>query len=652
MHKNAEVRRQAIIDLRKRETNAINITPILIKSLWDDDWRVRKTAVEILLDIRGEAVTKELINTLYCEENANARNSAIEVLIALGHESIDYLIEAYKNANPDVKKFIIDIIGSMADLKALPLLLKALEDKDENVRAAAVEHLGNIRNNASVVKALIAILKKADVWVAYPAAEALGRIGDAKAVSALISVLSQKALRKPVIWALGQIAEVSSLATVVYYLKDKSKTVREETIKAVERFFQKGISEETIIENVKRAYGNEIVQILLPHTQSDKKDVRTSAILLLGLLKDKTAIAPLLEMSVEEDLQESIVKALVFIGKSMPESLVPFFDVSDSYQRRIVCEVVGRVNAAIFFKPLVACIKDEDGHVRAKAVIALSNLDNPKAVKYIRPLLLDEYEDVQESAIKGLARLKKWIDLEEIIMGLSDKNHAMRMNSAILLGFLREQGSVEALGVALKDSDARVRVAVAEALGVIGGPGAIEYLLLALSDEFSKVRRIAAIALGRMRVDEGVEPLILLLRDSDIWVRAGAARGLGEIGNKKAAEPLIKQLSDESGFVRTTVIEALCRFKEEKVKNVLLQLLSDKDPEIRSTAVESLASFDGIAQDIIPLLKDRVWAVRKKVVDVLGSFFRDESLAYLKEIANTDDDSQVRETAARYAEGY
>lgn len=647
-HKDTEIRRQALKDLRKQENDLFTVVPILIKSLEDESWRVRKTAIEILADIRGETVIKELINTLYREDNANARNSAIEALVVLGSEATDYLIKTFKSSSGDVRKFIIDILGSTGDLDALPLLLKALEDKEENVRTSAVEHLGNIQKNESVVNALIAILKSGDVWVAYHAADALGRIGDEKAVDALISVLPQKALRKPVINALGQIADARSLTSIVPFLKDESKTIREETVNAIKRFFQKGISEKTIVERIKSTFGNEAANILLPHIQSNKKEVRAAAILLMGLFKDKKAVAPLLEMSAEEELYESIIKALVFIGKSKPELLIPFFSVGDPYQRRVICEVAGRIGAIVFFKPLIGCLKDEDGHVRGKAAIALSNLNNPEAIKYIKPLLLDEHENIQEEAIKSLSKFKKWLNLNEIIMGLSDKNPTLRRNSAMLLGFLGERSSLEALGRALKDSSISVRRVVVEALGAVDGTNAVKFLLLALTDESPEVRRIAAIAIGRMRAKEGIESLVLLLLDSDVQVRAAAAKGLGNIRNKKAIEPLMRLLSDESGFVKTAVIEALRNFKDRRVKNALLQLLNERDAEIRSVAIESLASFDGIAQDIIPLLKDKEWFVRKKAVDVLGKFFKDESHVYLTEVANTDKDFQVREAAERY----
>ncbi len=647
-HTDAEVRRQALKDLGKHEHDLSVVIPFTVKKLEDGDWRVRKTAIEILLEIKGKTVIDALIGALYREDNANARNSAIDALVSLGSEATNQLIEAYKNAGTDVRKFIIDIFGNTGDLKGVPLLLKALEDRNENIRASAVEHLGNIRGNVSVINALTEVLKNEDIWLAYPAANALGRIADARAVDALVSVLPLKALREPVIRSLGQIADVRSLSSIAPFLKDKSKTIREESVRAIGQFFLKGIPGEKIVDGMKGVLGNKARDILLPHTKSNERGLKVAALLLLGLFKDRNAIAPLLEMSIEEDLQEPVIRNLAFIGKATPRSLVRFFSVNDAYQRRVICEVAGRVRADVFFKHLVVRLKDEDGHVRGKAAIALSHLNNPKAVAYIKPLLLDEYENIQEEAVNALSKLKKWLNIDEVIRGLSDKNITLKRNSALLLGLLREQSSIAALGTALRDSNLKVRKAVVEALGAVDGPTALKYLIQALTDESSEVRLIAAIAIGRTCLEEATEPLIILLLDADVRVRAAAAEGLGKIGNKKAIEPLLQLLSDESGFVKAAVIEALGNFKDKKVKNALLQLLNDRDAEIRSAAVESLANFDGVAHDIIQLLKDKEWSVRKKAVDVLGKFFKDESYAYLKELASTDKDFQVREAAVRH----
>ena len=648
-HKDPEVRRQALKDLQRQEKDPLVNVPILIRSLEDESWRVRKTAVEILLDIGGETVIRELLHTLY-KGNANARNSAIEALIELGHIATDYLINEFKDANIDVKKFIIDIIGSTRDLKAFPLLLKTLEDEDKNIKAAVVEHLSNIKKNSAVVDALIALLKSADTWVAYHVINALGKIGDARAVNALISALSRKDLRKSAITALGQIADISSISVIVPFLKNESETVREEALKAVAQFFQKGTSEGIIVENLKNAFGDEARNILLPHLQSGKREVSAAAALILGLLGDKSAITPLVEMSASEEINEPFIRALVFIGKLMPEALIPYFKADDPYQRRLVCKIAGRIGNEIFFDPLAESLKDRDGHVRGNAAVALSSLNNPKAVEYIKSVILDgyEYENIQEEAITALSRLKKWLNLDEIISWLSDKSSAVRRNAALLLGLLRDNNSVDALGAALKDSDTRVAKAAVDALGAISNSNALNFLFTALKHESPEIRRISVIAIGKMHAKEAEEALIPLLIDTNEWVRAAAVEAVGKTGSEKAAEALTQLLSDESGLVRIAVIEALGNFKEEKVKKILLPLLNDRDPEIRSASVESLAAFEGIVQDIVPLLKDNEWSVRKKVVDVLGKFFRDEGFAYLRETADMDEDSMVREAAEEY----
>ena len=645
-HKDPEVRIQALKDLQSRSEKPY-IVSALITCLGDENWRVRKTAIEMLLDMRGENIIEQLINTLY-QENANARNSSIEALIELGPEATDYLIKEFKHANTDVRKFIIDILGRTGELKAFPLLVEALEDSDENVKTAVVEHLSSMPKNISVINTLIAILKSENVWVAYHAAAALGRIGDVRAVDALVSELPRKELRKPVINALGKITEAGWISSVVPFLEDESKAVREEAVKALAEIVHGGISTEILVKNLKNTFGERASELLMPHTQSNFKEVSISAQLLIGLTMEKSILPSLLELSVEEEYSQSVIRVLTFMGKLAPESLLPFFKADQPYHRRVICEVAGKVKSDVFFKPLVGCLKDEDGHVRGKAAVALSYINKPEAIKYIKPLLLDEYENIQEETIKSLSKFGKNLNVDEIIKGLLDKSATLRKNSVKLLGLLGEQGSIEAVGVVLKDSDVRVRKAAVEALSSIGGPRAVKLLLHALTDETAEICRIAALKIGKLHAEEGVEPLIVLLRDRDVWIRTAAAEALGNIGNKKAVDPLIQMLSDESELVKTSVIEALGNFKEEKVKKALLQLLHDKDSEIRSTAVESLIFFDGIMEDIVPLLKDGEWIVRKKVVDVLGTFFKEKSYAYLKEVAETDNDPQVKDAAEGY----
>ncbi|GAB4536250.1 MAG: HEAT repeat domain-containing protein [Thermodesulfovibrionia bacterium] len=642
-----EVRREAIYSLMGIEDTSVSI-PLFIKAFEDGDWRVRKSAIEGMLMIRGEDVVRSLIDALY-SENANQRNSAIEALIALGTEATDYLIKAFETDNHDVRKFVIDIFGVTADIRAMPVFLKAIHDVDENIQAAAVEHLGNLKSPL-VVDTLLSVLEGDNIWLSFHAIEALGKIGDERVVDKLVSLLPERPLRKSLIKALGQIGRPDSLPSIIPYIKDESRSVREQTVLSIMKYYQRSTNEGLIIKSIMDILGDDAKAILSPYAQSEKRELSKSAILLLALLKDNHAIAHLLEMSadIEEEDRETFTKALEFIGITSPDLLLPYFDSDNAYQKRVLCEIAARTGRPIFFEPLVRLLKDEDGHVRGGAAVALSKLKDVGAVTHIIPLLLDEYENVQQEAIFALSELRDGLNIDDVIRWLSDENPVLRKNSALLIKRLKDKKSLEHLAIVIKDSVEDVRISAVEAIGEINGEESIRYLLIALTDESVEVRRASALALGRIPSERVVEPLILLLSDHDIWVKESAIRSLALRKDKRAVLPLIDLLNDDSGIIRLAAIESLGEFRGDEVRDALIRLLDDPDPEVRSAVVEALSGHDDILDDIRPLLNDKDWSVRKRVVDVIGRRFRDKNMELLNEIALTDSDPEVRETAKRY----
>src|SRR4030066_1328382 len=152
-----EGRREVIENLRSRSGNSYIIN-LLLSAMEDMSWRVRNTAADILLDEHPvETYIGGLIRLLYREDNAGARNSAIEALVKLNKKATPFLIEAFNTSNRDVRKFIIDILGGFKDSRSLPLMLNALKDDDENVRATAIEHIGKV-GESSVFVLLFVIL--------------------------------------------------------------------------------------------------------------------------------------------------------------------------------------------------------------------------------------------------------------------------------------------------------------------------------------------------------------------------------------------------------------------------------------------------------------------------------------------------------------
>lgn len=636
---NIEVRRQAVERMNGMKDRSC--IPLLMTAMKDISWRVRKTAVDILFqDYPTDEYIHGLIQLLYIEDNAGARNSAIEALIRLGRRATVYLIEAFKTPNKDVRKFIIDVLGELMDNRSLELMLEAIRDEDENVSATAVEHLGKA-GEPSVVDALIDILDSGDLWTAYPAANALGRIGNKKAVPHLLLALKKKPLREPVLKALALLAEPSTLENIIALLEDSSKNIQEQVLKTIEKMYHNGVAAGFITGELRRLLGDKTIELLLNFAWSNKREVRISAILLLGLMKDEAAYGPLLDISHEEEFAEDVKKALVFIGSENPESLLKLFQTDNSHQLRFICDVAGEIASPVYYDVLEDLLKNDDGHVRAIAARSISTLGNRRAKEKLIKLLTDPYEDVQETAVNALNNLKDTLNTGELLDMLKSENHFLRRNIARLLGKIKAEAAVTALGFALKDEKIMVRKEVVEALSSIGTPEAVRYLTYALTDEDPDIRISVTLSLGAIGGEGILDLLIILAADSDNFVRVSAAKALGMLRDRGAVKTLISLLSDRSGFVVSTAIEALKALGGDAARGAILNMLSSEDEEIKRTAITALEGFEDVEDRLIPFLKDPDWASRIAAIRVLGRSSQGRVRKEIESLLDSEEDPTV-----------
>ncbi|NWF76381.1 MAG: HEAT repeat domain-containing protein [Nitrospirae bacterium] len=635
-----EIRREALETLKgKSGEEYVNL---LLMAMEDTSWRVRNTAIDILLEYYPvESYIHGLIQLLYQEHNAGARNSAIEVLIRLNKKVTPYLIEAFNTPNRDVRKFIIDILGGFKDTRSIPLMLSALKDDDENVRATAIEHIGKIRES-SVINALIEIIESDDIWTSYPATDALGRIGDRKAIPALRKALEKKTLRAPAIKSLSLIADNTTLQDIIPYLKDNVKTVQEEVLLGIVRYYHKGVSEDFITGEIRRIIGENAIDYIIPHTKSNKYEVKASAILLLGLMKDNRAYNALLEISQEENFVDDVKRAFVFIGKESPESLLKLFETDNIYQKRIMCEIASCIASPVYYPILEELLKNEDGHIRSIAATGLSKIGDPKAMEPIKKLLNDPYEDVQEAAVEALSRFRTWLSVIDYINLLRDRNPTLRKNAALILGKIDAKEAIPALEFALKDSDVRVRKACVEAFSLLKTKDSVKSLILALTDEDPQIRISSALNLGSIGGEGILEALSFLISDPVDAIRVAVSKAFGMLADKRAVQNLIKLLSDKNGFVVTTTIESLSKIGGNEAKLALLKMIESPDKEIKRTAIKALASFEGIEEKLFPFLKDHDWATRMAAVEVLGQSGKDYIRKELEKILDAEEDPIVK----------
>ncbi len=639
-----ELRRQAVIDLRslKDKVPAEDAVRLLLRAMQDPNWRVRKTAIEMLsADYPPESYLKGLLNLLQMEGNAGARSGAMEAFVRLGKGATGFLMREFETPDADTRKFIIDILGQINDRKALPLLLGALNDRDENVRAAAVEYLGCLRE-ATVVERLIEIMRSGDLWTAYPAVEALGKIGDPAAVPALEECLAKGPLKEVALRALAEIGDTRSIDTIVPLVEDRSKSVQHEALVAISTMYHGGVSEEAIIAGLRKHLGERAVSVLLNHAWSSRHDVRVAAILFLGMLRDLSALEPLMELSQEEEYRDDVKRALVFIGREQPEALMPLFKMRGDYHARVISSVAAEIAVKDYFEPLIDMLAGEDGHVRSNAMYGLMRIGDERAITPILGMLTDPYVDVQEMAVECLARFHDWLDLDGLARMLHDPDPVRRKNVAALLGKLGRPSMAEDLSFAMQDENAHVRRAAINAMANIPSPKTVEYLMAAITDEDTDNRISAILGLGAIAGEQAVEPLLLVFGDDDDMLKVYAIKALGMIGSPKAMPDLIKQFDNPNGFVVSAAIEAVSKIGGAVAVDALRRLLPSRDDEIRRTAIRALGGFIDTEELIYPFLEDSDWATRAAAVESLAPKGDGEVLRRLERSLEREEDSVVR----------
>src|SRR5262249_28121413 len=115
--------------------------------------------------------------------------------------------------NKDVRIAAVRAIGRLGDARAVPALVRLLRDPLDDVRVVAAEALGNLRARQAVPD-LVPLLYKGSDEFRVKGAYALGNIRDHQAVRELVKALANETLRPPAREALTAVGEAAVLPLV------------------------------------------------------------------------------------------------------------------------------------------------------------------------------------------------------------------------------------------------------------------------------------------------------------------------------------------------------------------------------------------------------------------------------------------------------
>lgn len=228
-----EVRIFAAKELIK--TKDPSVTDLLINAISDKEEEVRIEVVQALGEIGDERALKSLITTLD-DESLIVREKAAKSLGKLGkREAGEALISALSN-NTDLSIVcsVIEALGQVGDTRAVDPLLSFLKHKESKIRECTAAALGKILDSRAV-ESLVAALSDEQERVRWYAADSLGKIGDPICVESLIKLLSDTSarVRESAVTALGQIGNQPAIESLIKALQDVDKRVAEQAAESL-----------------------------------------------------------------------------------------------------------------------------------------------------------------------------------------------------------------------------------------------------------------------------------------------------------------------------------------------------------------------------------------------------------------------------------
>jgi HEAT repeat protein len=186
----------------------------LLYLVGDVDHGCKQKAMDTVLSMGLRANYETLEKALRNDDDADLRNSAMEVLVRFGKQAVPKLLMLLRDENEEVRNFSAVMLGDIASREAVGPLIEALRDSDANVSHAAAEALGKIGDRSALLPLLE--LCSGNFWLQYPAVVAMGEMRDNRAVPRLLQLLDDEMLKEPVIEALGKIGDPRAL----YYLAE------------------------------------------------------------------------------------------------------------------------------------------------------------------------------------------------------------------------------------------------------------------------------------------------------------------------------------------------------------------------------------------------------------------------------------------------
>jgi HEAT repeat protein len=476
-------------------------------------------------------------------------------------------------------------------------------------RAFAAELLGRV-GNARAVPALLETVEATrteDADVREIALRALARIADPRAVGPLL-----EALRSAEAWLAPRIADI---------LARHGELVIDPLIDFLQR--PDGHPARPWAANVLGELRAQRAFPALTRCLDDPDDdVRAKSASALGRLADPRALGYLLDHLLSDPapfVRSRIAAALGrFDDPVVTDRLIRALGDPAWWVRMRSVEALEHIglNAE---GPLLLALEDPDPEIRSRAAVALERLGLPQSLAGLiqsgeripettdtmvklagsgaRPLLADFLShpspEVRSLAVMAIRRARREDLTSELIqIATLDSSPALRVHAWETLRALRVRAAVPAALHALGESDDRVRAAAVSLIGDLGTEEMANLLRSRTADPEPRVRSAAARALGRLGAVSASAELLTLVRDEDAGVREAAVRAMGDARIGELVERMPDLLQDQEESVRLAAVESAAALGDAAAVDHISRAMAGASPALRGAMLQAVSRLE------------------------------------------------------------
>ncbi len=477
------------------ESGDTRVKRLLIDSLADPDWTIRKSSTMALAEIGDNAVPLMLEYLGGTDENiregclralVKAGSQSLQILfdeivkmdenkrflirnsiIKIGNRVVEPLIRLYKSSSPDVQVFAASALGEIASPRAVPVRVEGLSSDNWNVRRSSAFALTEVGERG--VEMIAEALSSTNDDVRYWVTRILESIGDA-GVPYLVKGLTDtnKEIRFFSAKALGSAFEPGITRALITALNDSIWGVRKSAAESL-----------CSLENLN-------IEEVLRHIGSDNEDVRYW----IGYVIDQ----------VGEKYQGRIIKAM---------------RRGDAELRLFAAQAAGIIGNENFIAPLTESLVDDSEWVRVYSAISLGQIGDARSIVPLVRCFSDRNDAVHRNVLAAFEKLGRKVVLPELLKCFESSDEALRKNAAKAIAQMGEPRGLDPIIMLTDDADTDVRLVAIESLGAFNSERARAVLKNTLDDSSNVIRTAAIKSLGKLGTSADVEILVEFLERTE-----------------------------------------------------------------------------------------------------------------------------------------